>query len=193
MVGRGQRVTVPPTAKLELALEVGAPEVIRDSAFREQRAARAMARPAAAPDQAVAIEHRVDGAFGRNPDIAVEQADQKLADFARTPMRLLGLEADDQGLDLGRQLIGIADRPPGAVAQRLQAMLPVPAERLKDLGAHHGSNLGPLIKSQRLQQREQSRRPGASGRRTSFAPETTSTKHNERDRNQRKTQQNQRS
>jgi hypothetical protein len=32
----------------------------------ERRAARAMARPAAAPDQAVAIEHRVDGAFGRH-------------------------------------------------------------------------------------------------------------------------------
>jgi hypothetical protein len=30
-----------------------------------------VARPTAAPDQAVAIEHRVDGAFGRNPDIAV--------------------------------------------------------------------------------------------------------------------------
>ena len=66
-----------------------------------------MARPAAAPDQAVAIEHRVDGAFGRNPDIAVEPPDQKLANLARTPMRLRGLEADNQGLDLGRQLVGV--------------------------------------------------------------------------------------
>ena len=107
MVGRGQWVAVLPIAELELALEVGAPEFIRNSAFRERRAARAVARPAAAPDQAVAVEHRVDGALGRNPDIAVEPPDQKLANLARTPMRLRGLEADNQGLDLGRQLVGV--------------------------------------------------------------------------------------
>jgi len=109
MVGRGQRVTVSPVAQLELSLEVGAPEVIRDSTFRERRAARAVARPAGASDQAVAIEHRVDGALGRNPDIAVEPPDQQLADLARTPMWLLGLQADNQGLDLGRQLVGEAE------------------------------------------------------------------------------------
>jgi len=57
MVGRGQRVTVASIAKLELALEVGAPDVIRDSAFRERRAARAMARPVtnrSHPQQSVA-------------------------------------------------------------------------------------------------------------------------------------------
>src|SRR4029078_2351552 len=42
----------------------------------------------------------------------------------------LGLEADNQGLDLGRQLVGVADRPPGAVAQRLDAVLPVAVENL---------------------------------------------------------------
>src|SRR3981081_1803205 len=159
MIGRGQWVAVVPIAKRDLALEVGAPEVIRTSAFRERRAARAVARPTAAPDQAVAIEHRVDGAFGRNPDIAVEPPDQQLANLARTPMRLLGLpaetqgrdagppdqqlanlartpmrllglQADNQGLDLGRQLIGVADRPPGAVAQRFEAMLLVAVENL---------------------------------------------------------------
>src|SRR6478752_7019358 len=130
MVGRGQWIAVLPIAELELALEVGAPEFIRNSAFRERRAARAVARPAAAPDQAVAIEHRVDGAFGWNPDIAVEPPDQKLANLARPPMRLLGLEADNQGLDLGRQLVGVADRPPGAVAQRLEPVLPVAVKNL---------------------------------------------------------------
>jgi len=34
-----------------------------------------VARPAAAPDQAMAIEDRMDGAFGRNPNIAVEPPD----------------------------------------------------------------------------------------------------------------------
>ena len=40
MVSRGQWVAALPIAKLELSLEVGAPEVIRGSAFRERRAAR---------------------------------------------------------------------------------------------------------------------------------------------------------
>jgi hypothetical protein len=58
----------------------------------------------------------MDGAFGRNPDIAVEPPDQQLANLARTPMRLVGLQADNQGLDLGRQLVSVTDWPPGAVA-----------------------------------------------------------------------------
>jgi hypothetical protein len=61
-----------------------------------------VARPAAAPDQAMAIEDRMDGAFGRNPNIAVEPPDQQFPDFARTPVRLFGLEADNQALDLLR-------------------------------------------------------------------------------------------
>src|SRR6476619_6944275 len=44
--------------------------------------------------------------------------------------RLLGLQADNQGLDLGRQLIGVADRPPGAVVQRLEPVLPVAVKNL---------------------------------------------------------------
>jgi hypothetical protein len=44
-----------------------------------------VARPAAALDQAMAVEDRMDGAFGRNPDIAVEPSDQQLPDLARAP------------------------------------------------------------------------------------------------------------
>jgi hypothetical protein len=36
-------------------------------------------RPAAALDQAVTVENRMDGAFGRNPDIAAEPAHQQFA------------------------------------------------------------------------------------------------------------------
>ncbi len=124
MVGDGQRIAVAPIAELELALEVGAPQLIGRSAFGQRRAARAVARPAAALDQAVAVENRMDGAFGRNPDVAVEPPDQELADLARTPVRLLGLEPDDQALDLLRQLVGIAHRPPRAIAQGLPARAP---------------------------------------------------------------------
>jgi hypothetical protein len=58
------------------------------------------------------IEDGMDGAFGRNPDIAVEPPDQQLSDLAGAPVRLLGLEPDNQALDLLGQLIGVTDWPP---------------------------------------------------------------------------------
>ena len=88
MVGDGERVAVAAVAELELALEVGAPQIVGRGACRQRRAVRAVARPAHALDQAMAIEHGMDGAFGGNPDIAGEPADQQLADLARAPMRL---------------------------------------------------------------------------------------------------------
>jgi hypothetical protein len=85
MVGDCQRIAVLSIAELELALEIGAPQLIGSGARRQRRAARAVARPAAAPDQAMAVEDRMDGAFGRNPDIAVEPSDQQLPDLVRAP------------------------------------------------------------------------------------------------------------
>ncbi len=130
MVGDGQRIAVAAVAELELALEVGAPQIVGSGARGQRRAARAVARPAAALDQAVAIENRMDGAFGRNPDIAIEPPDQQFADLARAPVRLLGLEPDNQALDLLRQLVGIAHRPPRAIAQGLKPVLLVAIENL---------------------------------------------------------------
>jgi hypothetical protein len=66
--------------------------------FGQRHAARAMARPAAALDQAVTVEHRMDGAFGWNFDVAIKPAHQQLADFTSTPVRLARLELDDEGL-----------------------------------------------------------------------------------------------
>src|ERR1700687_5082262 len=117
MVGDGQRIAVPAVAELELALEVGAPQLIRGGPFGQRRAARAMARPAAALDQAVAIENRMDGALGRNPDVAVEPPDQELADLARPPVRFLSLQPDNQTFDRLGQLVGVAHRPARPVAQ----------------------------------------------------------------------------
>jgi hypothetical protein len=117
-------------AELELALEVGAPQIIGPSARGQRRAARAVARPAAALDQAMAVEDRMDGAFGRNPDIAVEPSDQQFPDLARAPVRLLGLEPDNQALDLLRELVGIAHRPSRAIAQSLQPVRLVAVENL---------------------------------------------------------------
>src|SRR5580692_4929947 len=97
MICDRQRITVPAIAKLELALEVGAPQLIGSGALRQRRAACAMARPAAALDHAVAIEDRMDRAFGRNPDVAVEPPHQKFPDLARAPVRLLSLELERTG------------------------------------------------------------------------------------------------
>jgi hypothetical protein len=82
MVGDGQRIAVPPVAEFELALEVGAPQIIGGCPFGQRRTARAVARPAAALDQAVTIENRMDGAFGRNSDVPIEPPDQQFADLA---------------------------------------------------------------------------------------------------------------
>src|SRR6185312_2242349 len=130
MVGDGQWIAVAPIAELELALEVSAPQIIGPSARGQRRAARAMARHAATLDQTVTVENRMDGAFGGKPDIAIEPPDQQFADLARAPVRLLGLQADNQALDLFRQLIGIAHRSPGTIAQGSQSLLPVAIENL---------------------------------------------------------------
>jgi hypothetical protein len=74
----------------------------------------------------VPVEHGVDRALGRNADIAVQSADQDLADLAGTPMGLVALGRDDQALDLPRQLVGVANRPARTRSVRL---LPGPGLR----------------------------------------------------------------
>ena len=80
-------------------------------ALAEGCAARTMARGAATLDQAVTVENRMDGALGRNPDVAVKPSDQELADLARAPVRLLALQADNQALDRLWQLVGVTHWP----------------------------------------------------------------------------------
>ena len=64
----------------------------RKNAGRQRRAGGALPWPADAFDQAVAIEHGMDGAPGRHAHITREPPHQEFADFARTPMRLAALE-----------------------------------------------------------------------------------------------------
>jgi hypothetical protein len=97
-----------------------------------------MARPADWLDQAVTVEHGVDGALGWNAHVAGEPPDQELADLARPPMRLVALEVDDQAVDLRWQLVGIAHRPARAVAQlnhddRHDARLPIAGGSVRNL------------------------------------------------------------
>src|SRR5215469_14764226 len=91
-----------------------------------------MTTDAAAPlHQAVAIEHGMDGAFGRNGD-AGEPADQTLADLARTPTGVLMLHAQDVVLHLKGEFIGVAIGTSAPVGQPLHPTFLV---AIKDLVA----------------------------------------------------------
>src|SRR6201988_667626 len=130
MVGDSQWKAVPAIAELELALEIGAPEIVWRGAGRERRASRPVPRPPRDFDQAVPVEHGMDRAVGRNADVAVQSADQTLADLTGTPMGILALGRDDQGLDLLRQLVGVANRPTRTIGQGLQTVFLVALEDL---------------------------------------------------------------
>jgi hypothetical protein len=60
------------------------------------------------------MKHGVNGALGGNADVAVQTPNQELPNLVCTPMRSIALASNNQGLDPGRQLVGIAPR---AVAQ----------------------------------------------------------------------------
>jgi hypothetical protein len=62
-----------------------------------------MARPSAALDQAVAVEDGVDGASGRNTDVAGQSPDQQFADLAGAPVRLLALKDGEVGSTLSAE------------------------------------------------------------------------------------------
>jgi hypothetical protein len=96
--------------------------------LRELRALRARAAASERLDEAVPAQDRMDRAVGGDVEIAVELAQQQLADLARAPMGLFVLAAQDEAFDLLGQLVGVAHRPPRSVGQRLEAMLLVAIE-----------------------------------------------------------------
>src|SRR5215467_4907044 len=76
-------------------------------------------RTTAAFHQAVTIQHRVDGTFGRNLDVG-EPAHQALADLTSTPTGVLVFDVQDVVLHLKRELVGIAIGTTTAVGQGFQ-------------------------------------------------------------------------
>jgi len=63
----------------------------------------------------VPIEDGMDGAFCGEADIAGQAAQEQLPDFPGAPVWLVALEADDQGLDLDRELVGVVDGSAGPI------------------------------------------------------------------------------
>src|ERR1700682_1041849 len=90
-----------------------------------------MTHTAAALDQSVTIQHRMDSALGRNGN-AGEPANQAFADFSSTPAGVLALHIQDVVLDLERKLVGIALGTPACVSEPLHPPFLI---RIEDLVA----------------------------------------------------------
>ena len=69
-----------------------------------------------ATDQAVTIEHGMDGAGRGDLDGMRQSPQQALADLASSPMGFLTPGCDDGRLYLFGQLVGVAEGPASAVA-----------------------------------------------------------------------------
>ena len=67
-----------------------------------------MASPAAALDEAVPVEHRVDRAIGRGVDIRIKPP-EPLTNLRGSPVWLLLFQLNDELLDLKRKLVGFYD------------------------------------------------------------------------------------
>src|SRR6184192_1111957 len=82
----GQRVAVGAIGEHELALVIGAPQIVRRVGARERRPLRLVDTPAAALDQAMPIQDRVHGTDRRTLHLGVLAA-QPFADLRSTPDR----------------------------------------------------------------------------------------------------------
>src|SRR5260370_35449377 len=68
----------------------------------------------------MSIEHRVDGAAGRNLNFTGKATQQTFADLACTPVGLLSFELENGGLHLLGQLVAVTSRPTRTVRQSFQ-------------------------------------------------------------------------
>ena len=130
MIGDGQRVTIFFVAQQKLAFVVGAPQLVGLLPQRQGRALSLMASAPSALDQAVAIEHRVDGAAGGNLHLTGKATQQTFADLARAPVGFFPFEIQDGSLHRQRQLVSVTPGPAGTVGHSLQTVFLV---AIKDL------------------------------------------------------------
>src|SRR5690349_7805329 len=76
------------------------------------------------------MQDGVDGALGRDTNIAGQAPHQELPNLARAPVRLYLLERDDLVFDLWRQLVGVAHWAPRPISQRFKALILIAGEDL---------------------------------------------------------------
>jgi hypothetical protein len=111
-----ERITVVGIAEQELAFVIRTPELIRPLSQRQWRPVRTTTYATAPLHQAVAIEHRMDGAFGGDGDTG-EPARQALADFARAPAGMLTLHIQNVVLDLKGKSVRVTKGTPASVRE----------------------------------------------------------------------------
>jgi len=90
-----------------------------------------MAQATAALHQTVAIQHRMDGAFGRDGD-AGEPPEPALSDLTGAPAGVLALHVQDVVLHLKGKLVGL---PKGTSAPIGQSLYPAFLVAIEDLVA----------------------------------------------------------
>ena len=126
-VGDGQRIAIAPIGEHELALVVGAPQVVGLAGHRQRRPPSAVAPPL----------RRLTSPWRSSTACTVEIAGrctsrikprQPLPDLGRAPGRLLPLQPDDQRLDLQRQLVGMPVGTPRAVGEPLHSAVAIALE-----------------------------------------------------------------
>src|SRR5579859_4152092 len=89
----------------------------------------ATTHPTAALHQAVAIQHRMDGALRGEGNIR-EPASQALANFTSTPAGVLALHIQDEVFHLEGKLFRVAIGAPASVGEPLNAAFLVTVEYL---------------------------------------------------------------
>jgi hypothetical protein len=129
VVGNSQRIAILVVAQQELAFIVGAPQLVGPLAQRQSGSLSTATQSTAAFDQAMAIQHGMDGTFGRAGNSG-ESAQQALTDFASTPAGVLVLYVQDEVFDLERKLVGIAIRSSASVREPLHTAFLITIEDL---------------------------------------------------------------
>src|ERR1700675_4646942 len=129
VIGDCQRIAVLPISEQELALIVGAAQLVGPLAQRQSGSLSTATQSTAAFDQAMAIQHRVDGTFGRAGNSG-EPAQQALADFTSTPAGVLVLYVPDEVFHLERKSVGVAIRASTSVREPLHAAFLITIEDL---------------------------------------------------------------
>src|SRR5260370_22788002 len=100
MICDGQRGTVFFVAEQELTFVVGAPQLVGLLPQRQWRALSMIASAPSALDQAVAIEHGVDGAASRNLHLTAKSTQQAFGDLVRAPVGVFPVEIQNRCLHL---------------------------------------------------------------------------------------------
>src|ERR1700740_271586 len=129
MVGDRQRIAVLTIGEQELTLVIGAPKFMGTLANGEGSPGGSTTHAAAALDQAMTIQHRMDGALGRDRNSG-ESAQEAFANLAGTPARVLALHVQDEVFHLEGKLIRVAVGSSAPVRQPLHPAFLVAVEDL---------------------------------------------------------------